>query len=386
MIKAKTIANTLAHKLVDHEALTFDDILLLPGYADFKRQDVDLSVTLQEKITLKLPVISAPMDTVTEEKMAAALARGGALGVIHRNLPIAAQAKMVQQVKRETGNPETAAVDKNGHLLVGASVGVSQDLDERVKALVEAGVDLLVIDSAHGYTSFMIEGVKRVKKRYPRIPLMAGNVATFDGAKALIDAGADILRVGMGPGSICTTRIVTGMGVPQLSAVSAAARAAAGTGVKVIADGGIRQIGDIAKAFAFGAHAVMLGSLLARYKESPGDIVKIKGKAYKTYRGMGSVAAMEKGGGERYGQAKDVKSKLIIAEGVEGLVPLLGSVTDYLYQIMGSLRSSFYYIGARNLATFFRVSRCIKISNAGLLESHPHDVAVINPGANYSKS
>jgi IMP dehydrogenase len=318
--------------------------------------------------------------------MATALARGGALGIIHRNLPINVQAKMVKNIKRLSGDPASAAVDKSGHLLVGASIGVSQDLDERVKALAEAGIDLLVIDSAHGYTSFMVEGVKRVKKNYPHIPLMAGNVATFDGAKALIDAGADILRVGMGPGSICTTRIVTGMGVPQLSAVSAAARAASGTKVKVIADGGIRQIGDIAKAFAFGAHAVMLGSLLARFKEAPGNIVKLKGQTFKSYRGMGSVAAMERGGGERYGQAKDVKSKLVIAEGVEGLVPLLGSVTDYLYQIMGSLRSSFYYIGARNLASFFQVSRCIKISNAGLLESHPHDIAVINPGANYSKS
>ncbi len=385
MKKADAISDIIAHKIVPHEALTFDDILLLPGYADFKRQDVDLSTVLHPNILLKLPVISSPMDTVTEAKMALALAKAGGLGVIHRNLPITEQAQMVKKIKGIAGDPAVSAIDQQGKLLVAASIGVSQDLDERVKALVTAKVDLLVIDSAHGYTSFMLEAVKRIKKKYPHVPLMAGNIATFDGAKALIKAGADILRVGMGPGSICTTRIVTGMGVPQLSAVSAAARAAAGTKVTIIADGGIRQIGDIAKAFAFGAHAVMLGSLFARYREAPGDIVKMGGKTYKTYRGMGSVAAMKKGGGERYGQAKNAKAREIIAEGVEGLVPLLGNVADYLYQIEGSLRSSFYYIGARTIGAFFKASRCIKISNAGLLESHPHDIAVTDPGKNYSK-
>jgi IMP dehydrogenase len=212
---------------------------------------------------------------------------------------------------------------------------------------------------------------------------MAGNIATFDAAVALIAAGADMLRVGMGPGSICTTRIVTGMGVPQISAVSAVKRATEGTRVTVIADGGIRQMGDMAKACAFGACAVMLGSLLARLAESPGKVVRLKGKLYKEYRGMGSIAAMKKGGAERYGQSRDTDTKKLIAEGVEGLVPLGGSAAEYLTQVSGSLRSSFYYIGARNLPEFFQKSRCIKISNAGLLESHPHSVEIIDTGTNY---
>ncbi len=371
MKKQKTVSDVVLQKIVPHEALTFDDILLLPGYADFKRQDVDLSTQLCPGIRLKLPVISSPMDTVTEEAMAVALARAGALGVLHRNLSVASQARMVAKIKRLC-------------LPVAAAVGVGEDFDVRVSALVAAGVDLVVVDSGHGHTKFIIDAVKTIKKTYHRLPVMAGNIATFDGAKALISAGTDILRVGMGPGSICTTRIVTGMGVPQISAISAVKRATEGTSVSVVADGGIRQMGDMAKAFAFGADAVMLGSLLARLTEAPGRIVRLKGKRYKEYRGMGSIAAMKKGGAERYGQSRLADTKQLIAEGVEGLVPLNGSAATYLTQIAGSLRSSFYYIGARNILEFFRKSRCIKISNAGLLESHPHSIDIVDTGTNYS--
>ncbi len=385
-MKKRTHSDILLHKIVPHEALTFDDILLLPGYADFKRGDADLSTKLYRTITLHLPVISSPMDTVTETDMGIAMAQAGGLGIIHRNLSVSRQARSVYGVKRIAGHSPMSAVDSDNKLLIGAAVGVGLDFDERVEALAQAGVDLLVIDSGHGFTKFVIDAVRVIKKNYPHMPVMAGNVATYDGGKALITAGADILRVGMGPGSICTTRIVTGMGVPQISAIAAVVRAAEGTGATVVADGGIRQMGDMAKAFAFGAHAVMLGSLLARFKESPGQTVKMNGKMYKTYRGMGSIAAMRQGGAERYGQARDAHKKQLIAEGVEGLVPFAGNVADYLYQIQGSLKSSFYYIGARTFPEFFNTSRCIKISNAGLLESHPHEIAITDTGNNYSAS
>lgn len=279
-------SDIIKNKIVKHDALTFDDVLLLPGYADFKRTDVDLTTRLHPNIVLKLPVISSPMDTVTEVTMAKEMAMAGGLGIIHRNLPVSDQAKMVTLAKKIKGN-SFAAVDKAGHLLVGATVGVGSDFEDRVSALVKTHADVLVVDSGHGYTSFVIGAVKAIKKKYPQRIVMAGNIATYDGALALIKAGADILRVGMGPGSICTTRIVTGMGVPQLSAVAAVVRATENTNVTVVADGGIKQIGDMAKALAFGANAVMLGSLLARFDESPGSNVIVNGKKYKSYRGMG---------------------------------------------------------------------------------------------------
>lgn len=377
----------ISNKIVPHEALTFDDVLLLPNYTDFRRQEVDLTTVLHKKLVLPLPLLSSPMDTVTEKDMAVAMALSGGLGVIHRNLPVSGQADLVRSVKshkvvtHEIGAP---AIDSAGHLLVAAAVGPGTDLKDRVSALIEAGTDLVVIDSAHGYSKFIVDSVRFVRKTHPEAVVMAGNVATYDGAKALISAGAHILRVGMGPGSICTTRIITGMGVPQLSAISAVVRATNGTAVTVIADGGIRQIGDMAKAFAFGANAVMMGSMLARYKEAPGEVRDIAGKKYKTYRGMGSVAAMKKGGAERYGQSVKSDGKSLIAEGVEALVEYKGSVDDFLFQAAGSLRSSFYYLGSKNLQQFFETSRVIKISNAGLFESHPHSVMLSDTGDNYS--
>lgn len=268
--------------------------------------------------------------------------------------------------------------------MVGAAVGVGSDFDERVKAVTNAGADLIVIDSGHGFTSFMIEAIKKIKKTYPLQVVMAGNVATYEATKGLIEAGADIIRVGMGPGSICTTRVVTGMGVPQLFAVGEAVRATAGSRATVIADGGIKQIGDMAKALAFGAASVMLGGLLARFDESPGETIEVEGKKYKSYRGMGSIAAMKRGGAERYGQSKAQEEKKLIAEGVEGLVPHQGKLADYLIQVAGSLRSSFYYIGAKNMREFFEKSRAIKITQASLTESHPHSIYIQNTGGSYT--
>jgi IMP dehydrogenase len=371
-------------KITRHQALTFDDILLLPNYTEIKREDVSLVSILHPSIVLKLPILSSPMDTVTEGEMAIAMAKAGGLGVIHRNLSVAKQAGMVREVKKQRGfDKKISTVDKHGKLLVAAAVGVGSDLDERALALVEAGVDVLCVDSAHGYSKFVLDVVTKMRKKYRKVPIMAGNVATYDGTRALIEAGADIIRVGMGPGSICTTRIVTGMGVPQISAVAAAVRATDGTKATVVADGGIRQIGDMAKAFAFGAGAVMLGTLLAGYAESPGKVVRRGNKKYKQYRGMGSVAAMREGTAERYGQTKTTEVKKLIPEGVEGLVPYKGSVGDYLYQVIGSLHSSFFYLGAPDLKTFFEISRVIKISMAGLLESHPHEVSIVDAGTNY---
>ncbi len=357
-------------KKIIMDGITFDDVLLLPGYTDFKRAQVDLATRLHPSMTLALPVISSPMDTVTEESMATALALAGGLGIIHRNLSVPDQAEKVSIVKKK-------------NLPVGAAVGGGSDFQERVDALVKAGADLLVVDSGHGNTSFVADGVGTIKKHYPGAVVMAGNVATFDGAKRLIAAGADILRVGMGPGSICTTRIITGMGVPQLTAVAEAVKAVKGTNVTVIADGGIKQIGDMAKAIGMGAHAVMLGSLLAGFDESPGERVFVDGKSYKQYRGMGSVGAMKKGSAERYGQTKDIQARKMIAEGVEGLVKYKGAVTEYLDQVTGSLKSAFYYIGAKTLEEFHQKARFVRITSASMVESHPHSIHISNAGSNY---
>src|SRR3989344_469212 len=329
------------NKILPHEGLSFDDVLLLPSYTDFKRKDVDLTTRIHKKIVLKLPVISSPMDTVTEKQMAIVMAQHGCLGIIHRNLPIEKQAAIIQEIKRtKVTDKKSAALDIKGRLLVGAAVGVGDDFESRVKKVIEAGSDIVVLDSGHGHSAFIMRAVESIKKHYAHVVVMAGNVATYEGARDLIRSGVDVLRVGMGPGSICTTRIVTGVGVPQLTAISQAVQAAtktASNAVTVVADGGVRQIGDMAKALAFGASAVMLGSLLSRFDESPGEVISINGKRYKRYRGMGSIAAMKKGAAERYGQSTRATSRMLIAEGIEGMVPYKGKVSDYLYQIEGKI-------------------------------------------------
>jgi IMP dehydrogenase len=354
------------------EGITFDDVLLVPGYSDFKRGNVDLTTRLHEKIVLTLPLLSSPMDTVTEADMAVALGKAGGMGIIHRNLSVEKEAEMVKNVKKE-------------HVLVGAAVGAGSDLKDRVDTLAEAGVDVIVVDSGNGNCSFIISAVAEIKKNYPKTVVMAGNIATADGAKNLVSAGADIIRVGMGPGSICTTRIVTGMGVPQITAIMEAVKGIAGKNVTVVADGGVRQIGDMAKALGAGADAVMVGGLLAGFDESPGKIIEIQKKKYKSYRGMGSVGAMREGSAERYGQSKDTVKKKLIPEGVEGLVAYKGSVGEYFEQVAGSLRSSFYDIGARNPDEFHKKAKFIRITPASMAESHPHDIVITDTGANYTK-
>ncbi len=367
------------------EGFTFDDILLLPNYTDCQRQAVDLTTALHPKIILKIPIISSPMDTVTEEKMAKEMAKNGGLGIIHRNLSIEKQSTIVSRIKKEKSfNPKNAAVDDKGRLLVGAAVGVGEDLKKRVFNLIKAEVDLIVIDSAHGFSSFIFTALRYIKKNFSTIPVMAGNIATFEGAKALIKEGADILRVGMGPGSICTTRVITGVGVPQLTAIQNAVLAVdKNKAVSIVADGGIKQFGDIAKALAFGADAVMLGAMLAGCQESAGEKIKIGGEIYKKYQGMGSISAMKKGSAERYGQKKKIDEKKLIPEGIEGLVKYQGYLADFLYQITGSLKSAFYYVGARNIKDFFKKTKFIKITQSSLIENHPHGVKIINPGKNY---
>ncbi len=375
----------LSNKIVSIEGLSFDDILLLPTYSAIKRKDVNLATKLHPRINLKLPVISAPMDTVTEEKMAVAMAQDGGLGVIHRNLTIEKQAVMVKKVKNtKVIDKNRAAVDSSGRLLVAAAIGAGSDLTERTKMLIKANADIVVIDSGHGYSKPIIDAIKFIKQTFPKSIVMAGNVATYDGARALIKEKVDILRVGMGPGSICTTRVITGMGIPQVTAVSEALRATVNTRVTVVADGGIKQVGDMAKALGIGAHAVMLGNLLARFEESSGKTVVINGKKYKEYRGMGSNSAMKKGSAERYGQ-QNQNGKKLIAEGIEGLLKFKGKTKDFLYQIEGSLHSSFYYLGAKNVEEFSEKARFIRISAAGFIESHPHSIIIEDPGDNYLK-
>ncbi len=372
-------------------ALTFDDVLLMPGYSDFSRADISIETKLTRGITLQAPLVSAPMDTVTESELAIALAELGGIGIIHRNLPIEAQAAEVKKVR-----------DRN--LLVGAAIGANKGFEERAEALVSAGVSVVVVDSAHGYAKNIIETVQYLKKTYPDLQVIAGNVATHDGAAALIEAGADAIRVGMGPGSICTTRIISGMGVPQLTAILETAKAAENTGVPIIADGGIKYSGDMVKALAAGASTVMMGGFFASTSESPGqkvnlapehvparfkDILKEKKDSYifKTYRGMGSIGAMSEGArikseDEFHGKSY-YKDKVLVAEGVEGLVPVRGTVKELVDQAIGGIKSGFYYLGVKNVEELWEKATFIRITQASLTESHPHDLLITNAGKNY---
>ena len=370
--------------------LTFDDVLLLPGYSDFSRSDISLSTRLTKNITLDSPFVSSPMDTVTEADLAIALARLGGIGIIHRNLSIDDQASHVAKVKDA------------GHK-VGAAVGASSGYEPRVEALVKAGVDVVVIDSAHGYAKNVIETLSSIKRQYPDVQVIAGSIATYDGAKALIEKGADGLRVGMGPGAICTTRIISGMGVPQITALQETVRAAKEHDVPVIADGGIKYSGDMVKALAVGASAVMMGSFFASCKEAPGETVELKRDQvphrfrsifekdkehylFKSYRGMGSVGAMEKGAevkSEDEFHGKNYKDRVLVAEGVEGLVPVRGTVEDLVSQAIGGIKSGLFYTGAKSIQELWQKARFIQITQASLTESHPHSILITDPGKNY---
>lgn len=344
--------------------LTFDDVLLLPNYSEVTPQDVSLRTTLTEGLSLDIPVLSAPMDTVTESRLLIALGRLGGLGVLHRNLTIAQQAEHLK-----------IALDAG--VKAAAAVGFGADFEERVAALALLNPTAICIDSAHGHTKNILQSTRYIHEHYPHIPLIAGNVATYEGAKALFEAGAHVVKVGMGSGSICTTRIMSGVGVPQLSAIAECARAAREFQRTIIADGGLRNSGDIVKAIAAGASAVMMGSLLAGTDESVGDTVEHEGKLYKSYRGMGSVKSMVEGSATRYGQSYTKgDQKKLVPEGVEGLIPSRGSLADWLHQILGGLRSGCGYLGARSIEELQENARFIRITSASMTESHPHTIVL----------
>jgi IMP dehydrogenase len=479
------------------EALTYDDVLLVPAYSEVLPRETNTSTHLTSNIQLNIPLISAAMDTVTEAELAIGMALEGGLGFIHKNMSIEQQAAQVRKVKRSqsgmildpvtlsigstvrdaeqimreyriggipvvdgngkllgiitnrdlrfqkdldvaveaimtkdnlvtapesitlekaevilqqykieklpivnkkgklTGlityrdiqkkkNKPNACQDKFGRLRAGAAVGVTPDILDRIEALKVAGVDVISIDTAHGHSKGVIDSARRVKKKYPDLDLIVGNIATGDAAKALAKAGADAVKVGVGPGSICTTRVVAGVGLPQLSAVYEAAQALKGSDVKVIADGGIRFSGDIVKAVAAGADSIMIGSLLAGTEEAPGEVIIYEGRKFKSYRGMGSLEAMDDGSKDRYFQDVEDDIKKLVPEGISGRVPFKGSVAEVLYQLVGGLRAGMGYCGARNI-TKLKTARFVKITVAGVAESHPHDVTITREAPNYSR-
>lgn len=486
----------IADKIV-MDGLTFDDVLLIPAYSEVVPRDVVLTTRFSRNIELKTPIVSAAMDTVTEAKLAIAIAREGGIGVIHKNMPIAEQARQVHTVKRaengmiydpvsilsgktvadalalmkefhiggipvvdennyllgivtnrdlrferntkktvdeimtkdnlvtthQTTNLEDAAeilqkhkieklpvVDKDGKLVglvtykditkakdkpmackdskgrlrVAAGVGVTGDTFQRIEALVDAGVDAIIIDTAHGHSKGVIDTLKEAKKRFPQIDIVVGNIATPEAAKALVEAGADAVKVGIGPGSICTTRVIAGVGVPQLSAIYEVSKALEGTGVPVIADGGIRYSGDMVKALAAGASSIMVGSLLAGVEESPGDTIIYNGRKFKSYRGMGSLEAMQKGSKDRYFQDAEDDVKKLVPEGIAARVPYKGSLYEVVYQLLGGLRSGMGYCGAKNIDMLHN-AKFTRITAAGVKENHPHDVTITQEAPNYSR-
>jgi len=350
------------NELKNGNYLTFDDVLLLPCYSEVVPKDVRLNTSLSLGLNLDIPILSAPMDTVTEYNMLIALGNLGGMGVIHRNLSIESQA---EQLKKALDFGVKAA----------AAVGVGSDFEGRVNTLAKLKPTAICIDSAHGHTKNILQAVKYIKQHHSTIPLIAGNVATYEGAKALFEAGVDIVKVGMGSGSICTTRIMSGVGVPQLSAINDCVRAAREFNRTIIADGGIRTSGDIVKAIAAGASAVMVGSLIAGTDESVGDLVEFEEKKYKVYRGMGSLHSMEKGSATRYGQDYNLgDEQKLVPEGVEGLLLSRGSLKNCLYQILGGLRSGCGYVGAQDIQSLQKNAKFITITSASNIESHPHTI------------
>jgi len=477
------------------DALTFDDVLLVPSYSEVIPRDVDVATRLTPMIALRMPLVSSAMDTVTEAATAIRMAREGGIGFIHKNLTIEEQAREVTRVKKAqsgmvvdpltiapsrtigdalaimranrisglpvvdaenrplgiltnrdvrfekrmdvqvgevmTKNPvtvkdgvgvdeakdllhkhriekllvvgstgklkglitirdieqaqenPTAVVDDRGRLRVGAAVGVGTDRDARIEALVAAGCDVICIDTAHGHSSGVLQSCRETRKKFPNVQLVAGNVATGEATKALIETGVNAVKVGVGPGSICTTRIVAGVGVPQLTAISDAVAAAKGSGVAIIADGGIKFSGDVAKALAAGADTVMIGSLFAGTDEAPGEVILYQGRSYKSYRGMGSIGAMKEGSKDRYFQADVESAQKLVPEGIEGRVPYKGPLRESIYQLIGGLRSSMGYLGCATISELHAKARFVKISASGLRESHVHDVIITKEAPNY---
>ena len=360
--------------------LTYDDVLLLPDASEVVPSEVDTSTRLTRKISLRVPLVSSAMDTVTESKMAIAMAKAGGIGIVHRNLPIEDQVKHVKAVKKEDAT-----------YLVGAAVGVGDDGFARALAVIEAGVDVVVVDTAHGHHRAVLDAIARIKEAHPDIQIIGGNVATRAGAQALINAGADAVKVGVGPGSICTTRVVAGVGVPQVTAIMEAHKACVKADIPLIADGGLQYSGDIAKAIVAGADTVMLGSLLAGCDESPGELVELQGRKFKAYRGMGSLGAMQSRGEQksyskdRYMQDDVLSEDKLVPEGIEGKVAYRGSVSDTVHQLVGGLRSGMGYAGAATIDDLQKNGHLIQITAAGLQESHPHDVLDIAEAPNYAR-
>jgi IMP dehydrogenase len=359
--------------------LTYDDVLLLPDASDVVPSEVSTKTQLTRDIQLEIPLVSSAMDTVTESTMAIAMAKAGGIGIIHRNLSIDEQVTHVKLVK-------------GANLLVGAAVGVGDDGYERAQALIEIGVDVVVVDTAHGHHRAVLDAIARIKKSFPKQEIIGGNVATRAGAQALINAGADAVKVGVGPGSICTTRVVAGVGVPQVTAIMEAAKACKKADIPLIADGGLQYSGDIAKAIVSGADSVMLGSLLAGCEESPGELIEIDGRKYKSYRGMGSLGAMQSRGTkksfskDRYMQDDVLAEDKLVPEGIEGKVAYRGLVSEVVHQLVGGLRSGMGYAGAEDISALQKRGRLIQITSAGLQESHPHDVLDVADAPNYYRS
>ncbi len=352
------------------EALTFDDVLLVPRYSSVLPSETNLNVNLGNNLRLKIPFLSSAMDTVTESKMAIAIAREGGLGVVHRNLNIKNQTNEVKKVKKN-------------NLLVGAAIGTNKDDFVRGKSLIDAGVDLIVIDTAHGHSEKVIKTLSMIKKIKTKTPICVGNIASSEAAKKLYNEGADILKVGIGPGSICTTRMIAGIGVPQITAVLEVKKSLKNKKIKIISDGGIKFSGDIVKALAAGADAIMMGSIFAGTDESPGKKFKFKGKTFKHYRGMGSIGAMSSGSANRYFQKNFKDKSKFVPEGVEGRVEYKGNVSKIIYQLKGGLRSSMGYIGAKSLSQIRKNAKFIKITKAGFYESMVHSVEMTQKTINY---
>ena len=376
---------SFAEERINSTALTFDDVLLVPAYSDVLPREVSTKARFTRNITLNIPVVSAAMDTVSEKAMAIMLARKGGISVIHKNMSIEAQARQVREVKEYPVEGEKIpCLDASGRLRVAAGVGITADVLDRVTALVEAGVDAVVLDSAHGDSQGVVEALRKIKSVYPELDTVVGNIATAEAALRLIEAGADALKVGIGQGSICTTRIIAGVGVPQISAIYDAAKAAEGSGVPVIADGGLRYSGDIVKALAAGGDCVMIGSMFAGTDEAPGEIFEEDGRKFKSYRGMGSVDAMKAGSRDRYFQDGEDSTKKLVPEGVVARVPYKGSVGDIVYQLVGGIRSGMGYCGAADIDALHS-ARFVRITANGLVENHPHDITITKLTPNYRK-
>ena len=353
------------------EALTFDDVTLAPKYSEILPSEVNTGIQLTKNLKLKIPLLSSAMDTVTESKMAIAMAKAGGIGVIHRNLNIKKQILEIKKVKKQK-------------LLVGAAVGAGPNEFIRAEAIVKEGVDLIVVDTAHGHTKKVGEIIKFIKKfKNKRAALCAGNIATPEAAKFLIKLGVDIIKVGIGPGSICTTRLVAGIGVPQLSAILSVRNGLKNKNIKIISDGGIKYSGDLAKAFAAGADAVMIGSLFAGTDEAPGKLIKKNGKLFKSFRGMGSVGAMNKGSADRYFQIKQKDTSKYVPEGVEGFAKYKGDVESIIYKLIGGLKSSMGYLGSKNIIKLRVKPNFVKITKAGFYESMVHNVDMVKNDSKY---